>query len=139
MPSSRQPERAIRILIADDDPLYAEALMTALGEDDRLDVVGIAADGREAVDLGLELQPDVILMDMKMPLVDGVGATRRLRDAGSAAQILIMTGADEEIGFSTASSAGASGFVRKERGLDELRQLVLESAFLAVALGLSTR
>jgi DNA-binding NarL/FixJ family response regulator len=138
MPSSRQSERAIRILIADDDPLYAEALMTTLSEDDRLDVVGIAANGREAVDLGVDLQPDVILMDMNMPLVDGLGATRSLRDAGCVAQILIMTGANEG-GSSTASSAGASGFVRKERGLDELRQLVLESAFLTVALGLSGR
>jgi DNA-binding NarL/FixJ family response regulator len=139
MPSSRPDARAIRILIADDDPLYAESLMTVLVEDDRLDVVGIATNGREAVELGLELQPDVILMDMKMPQMDGFDATRRLRDAGCAAQILVMTGADEEIGSSTASSAGASGFVRKERGLAELRQLVLESAYLAVALGVSRR
>ena len=80
MPAVPPPERAVRVLIADDQRLFAESLMTVLGEDDRIDVVGIAGNGREAVDLALELQPDVVLMDLNMPLLDGFEATREIRE-----------------------------------------------------------
>lgn len=134
MPSATPDARGVRILIADDHRLFAESLMTVLGEDDRVDVVGIAENGQEAVDLGLQLRPDVILMDLKMPMVDGFEATRHLRDAGSEAQILILTGTDEEIGSEDASAAGASGFLRKDKGLDELK-VCFEVACLAALLG----
>ena len=75
-------QRSVRILIADDHRLFAESLMSALSEDDRVDVVGLAGNGQEAVDLGLELQPDVILMDLRMPMLDGFEATWRLREGG---------------------------------------------------------
>ena len=117
MSSSLPDERAVRILIADDQQLFAESLMTMLGEDDRVEVVGIAENGQEAVDLGLELRPDVILMDVMMPVMDGFEATRSLRAAGFDAQIPILTGTDEQIGSEDATAAGASGFVRKEHGL----------------------
>jgi two-component system, NarL family, response regulator NreC len=139
MPSTRPNERAVRILIADDHRLFAESLMALLSEDDRVDVVGIADDGREAVDLGLELQPDVILMDLKMPVLDGFEATRQLRDAGSDAQILILTGTDEEIESQEAAVAGASGYLRKERTVAELKAVFLEVASLAAVLGPSGR
>jgi DNA-binding NarL/FixJ family response regulator len=139
MPSAPPYERAVRILIADDHRLFAESLMTVLSEDDRVDVVGIAENGQEAVYLALQLRPDVILMDVKMPLVDGFEATRHLRAAGSDAQILILTGTDEEIGSEDAAAAGASGFLRKEHGLVELKQVFYEVALLATVLGPSTR
>ena len=138
MPSP-PPEGAVRILIADDHRLFAEALMTVLSEDDRVDVIGIADNGQEAVELALELQPDVILMDLRMPVVDGLEATRRLRDAGSDAQILILTGTDEDVGSEEAAMAGASGYLRKERGVAELKQVFLEVASLAAVLGHSRR
>jgi DNA-binding NarL/FixJ family response regulator len=132
-------ERAVRILIADDHRLFAESLMALLSEDDRVDVVGIADDGQEAVDLALELEPDVILMDLKMPVLDGFEATRQLRDAGCNAQILIVTGTDEEIESEEAAVAGASGYLRKERSVAELKAVFLEVASLAAALGPSRR
>ena len=139
MPAVPPPERAVRVLIADDQRLFAESLMTVLGEDDRIHVVGIAGNGREAVDLALELQPDVVLMDLNMPLLDGFEATREIRDAGSTADILILTGADEELGSEDAAAAGASGYLRKEASVDELKRVFIEVASLAAALGAPTR
>ena len=138
MPSSPPPEGAVRILIADDHRLFAESLMAALSEDDRVDVVGIANNGQEAVGLALELQPDVLLMDLRMPVLDGFEATRQLRDAGSNAQILILTGTGEDIGSEDAALAGADGYLRKEQGVAELKQ-VFEVASLAAVLGHSSR
>jgi DNA-binding NarL/FixJ family response regulator len=139
MASAPPNEGAVRILIADDHRLFAESLMTVLGEDDRVDVVGIAGDGQEAVELGLELQPDVILMDLRMPVLDGFEATRRLRDAGSNAQILILTGTDEEIGSEEAVEAGASAYLRKEHSVAALKEVFLEVTSLAAVLGPSGR
>jgi DNA-binding NarL/FixJ family response regulator len=127
-------QRSVRILIADDHRLFAESLMSALSEDDRVDVVGLAGNGQEAVDLGLELQPDVILMDLRMPMLDGFEATRRLREGGSEAQVLILTGADEAVGSEDAARAGATGYLRKEQSLTELKDVFLEVASLAAAL-----
>ena len=135
MPSLPQNQGAVRILIADDHRLFAESLMTVLSEDDRVDVVGIAANGQEAVELALELQPDVVLMDLRMPVLDGFEATRRLREAGSNAQVLILTGTDAEIGSEDALLAGASGYLRKEQGVAELKQVFFEVASLAAVLG----
>lgn len=135
MPAAPPSERALRILIADDHKLFAESLMNALGEDDRIDVIGIAQNGQEAVETALELRPDVILMDLRMPVVDGFDATRRLREAGSDARILILTGTDEAIGAENALAAGASGFIRKEQSLVELKTVMFEAAVLAALLG----
>jgi DNA-binding NarL/FixJ family response regulator len=134
MASMPPNDGAVRILIADDHRLFAESLMTVLSEDDRIDVVGIAGNGQEAVELALELRPDVILMDLKMPVLDGFEATSRIRDAGSDAQVLILTGTDEEIGSNETVMAGASGYMRKEQGVAELKQVFLEVASLAAAL-----
>jgi DNA-binding NarL/FixJ family response regulator len=138
MASMPPNEGAVRILIADDHRLFAESLMTILSEDDRIDVVGIAGNGQEAVELALELQPDVILMDLKMPVLDGFEATRRIRAAGSDAQVLILTGTDEAIGSEEAVMAGASGYMRKGQGVAELKQVFLEVASLAAALSSPT-
>ena len=139
MPSWPSSERAIRLLIADDHRLFAESLMTVLTEDDRVEVVGIAVNGQEAVDLAAEFEPDVILMDIKMPVMDGLEATRRIRETGLSVQILLLTGTDSPIGAEDAAAAGATAFLRKERGVDELRQVFLEVSSLAAALSAPTR
>jgi DNA-binding NarL/FixJ family response regulator len=136
---SRRPEGRIRILIADDHRLFAESLMMMLGEDERVDVVGLAFNGQEAVELAMELQPDVILMDLRMPVLDGFEATRQIREAGSNARILILTGTDAELGSDDAARAGASGYLRKEHNAEELRGIVLELASLAAVLGDASR
>jgi DNA-binding NarL/FixJ family response regulator len=139
MPSWPSSERAIRLLIADDHRLFAESLMTVLAEDDRVEVVGIAVNGQEAVDLAAEYEPDVILMDIKMPVMDGLEATRRIRETGAPVQILLLTGTDTRVGAEDAAAAGATAFLRKERGVDELRQVFLEVSSLAAALSAPTR
>jgi DNA-binding NarL/FixJ family response regulator len=135
MPSSPPVGRAVRLLIADDHRLFAESLMTVLGEDERVEVVGIAVNGQEAVDLAAELKPDVILMDLKMPVMDGLEATRRIRASGSSAQVLLLTGTESPLGAEDADAAGATAFLRKESGIDELRQVFLQVASLAAVLG----
>lgn len=139
MPSPPPTEGALRILIADDHRLFAASLMTALSEDDRVEVVGIADNGQQAVELALELRPDVLLMDSKMPVLDGFEATRRLREAGSDLQILILSGSDEKIGSEDAAKAGATGYLRKDHGVGELKRVFLEVTSLAAVLGPSSR
>jgi DNA-binding NarL/FixJ family response regulator len=124
------PGHAVRVLIADDHELFATSLMSVLAEDERVEVVGVAANGAEAVRLSEELEPDVILMDLQMPVMDGLEATRLIRDARPDTQILLLTGADTPI-EADASAAGATAFLRKETGVDQLRQVFFEVASLA--------
>jgi DNA-binding NarL/FixJ family response regulator len=138
MPSAPPNARAVRVLIADDHRLFAESLMAVLSEDERVDVIGIAEDGQQAVDLATELRPDVILMDLRMPVLDGFEATRRIRAAGLDTQIFILTGTDAGIGSEDAVAAGASGYLRKEQSVADLKDVFLEVASLAAVLGTPT-
>jgi DNA-binding NarL/FixJ family response regulator len=138
MPSRPPYGRAVRILLVDDHRLFVESLMSLLSEDERLEVVGVAYDGAEAVELATELKPDVILMDLMMPVMDGLEATRRIRERGLAPQILILTGTDSPVSSEDVTKAGASGYLRKEQSIDELRTTFLEAASLAAILGAST-
>jgi DNA-binding NarL/FixJ family response regulator len=120
--------RKIRVLIADDHRLFAEALEAILGADDRIEVVGQAADGREAVELFSQLDPDVVLMDISMPVMDGIEATRAIRRSTSGACILMLTGSNSRGDVDRARQAGAAGYVTKDRIAAELIDAIVEVA-----------
>jgi DNA-binding NarL/FixJ family response regulator len=110
----------IRVLLADDQELVRSGFRLILELADGIEVVGEAGDGREAVGLAKELQPDVVLMDVRMPEVDGIEATRRLRQAGVEARVLVLTTFDLDEYVYAAVRAGASGFLLKDAPRDQL-------------------
>ncbi len=110
----------IRVLVADDQPLVRSGFRMVLEQRDDLELTGEASDGEEAVELAHELDPDVILMDVRMPNLDGVEATRRLVDEGMRARILVLTTFDLDEYVYAAIRAGASGFLLKDVEPEEL-------------------
>ena len=119
------PDR-IRVLIADDHRLFGQALEAILATDDRLEVIGHAADGAEAVQLALNVDPDVILMDIAMPIMDGLNATKQIRKQKPMACILMLTGSNSRSDVDQAREAGAAGYVTKDRIAAELIDAILE-------------
>jgi DNA-binding NarL/FixJ family response regulator len=118
----------VRVLIADDNVLFARTLETILEDDDRFEVVGKAKDGVEAIELAESLHPDVVLMDITMPRVDGLEATRRLRELGSPAHVVVLTESDFAGDIVRAQRSGADGYVPKTRLVQRLRDAILEAA-----------
>ena len=121
------PDR-IRVLIADDHRLFGQALEAILATDDRLEVVGHAGDGSEAVQLALSVKPEVILMDIAMPIMDGFQATKQIRKQRPTARILMLTGSNSRVDVDRAREAGAAGYVTKNRIAAELIDAILEVA-----------
>ncbi|WP_426623846.1 response regulator [Leifsonia sp. McL0607] len=114
------PDRPLRILVVDDQALVRLGFRMVLEAEPDLQVVGEAADGAEAIRLAVETRPDVILMDVRMPTVDGIEATRRIVTANPAARIIILTTFDlDEYAFG-GLRAGASGFLLKDARPSEL-------------------
>jgi DNA-binding NarL/FixJ family response regulator len=105
---------SIRVLIADDQALVRSGFRMILEARDDLEVVGEAENGERAIGLARELEPDVVLMDVRMPVLDGVEATRRLLEAGSSARVIILTTFDLDEYVFEALRAGASGFLLKD-------------------------
>ncbi len=116
----------VRVLIADDHRLFAEALRAILSSDRRIDVVGLAASGEEAMQKADELSPDVILMDISMPGVDGVEATRRILAVHSDVNVVMVTGSDARQDIDAARTAGAAGYVTKDRITAELIGAIID-------------
>ncbi|HEU5363228.1 MAG TPA: response regulator transcription factor [Gaiellaceae bacterium] len=114
----------IRVLIADDQALVRTGFRVIIDADPDLEVVGEAADGREAVEIAQARHPDVVLMDIRMPNLDGIEATRRLTSGGGAPHVLILTTFDLDEYVYEALRAGASGFLLKDAGADELLHAV---------------
>ncbi len=114
----------IRLLIADDQALVRGALGALLELEPDLTVVGMAADGAEAVRLAEELRPDVCLMDIQMPGMDGVEATRRIRQASAGTRVLVVTTFARPGYLRSALDAGASGFIVKDTPAEELAEAV---------------
>ncbi|MFG2048663.1 response regulator [Micromonospora sp. NPDC048935] len=115
---------AIRVLIADDQALVRAGFAMIIESRADLEVVGEAGDGLEAVALAERLRPDVILMDVRMPRLDGIEATRRLAASGQAARIIMLTTFDLDEPVFAALRAGASGFLLKDIRPDELTTAV---------------
>jgi DNA-binding NarL/FixJ family response regulator len=118
----------IRVLIADDHRLFAEALQAILSTDGRMEVVGTARDGREAITLARKLGPDVILMDIAMPVMDGIEAVEELRQRRVDAHVLMLTGSNVRSDVDRARQAGAAGYVTKDRIAAELIEAIVEIA-----------
>jgi two-component system, NarL family, nitrate/nitrite response regulator NarL len=116
----------IRVLIADDHGLFAETVEALLATEDRVEGVGAAQDGDEAVRLARKLRPDVILMDISMPVMDGFEATRRIRELQEDACVLILTGSNSRTDVDLARKAGAAGYVTKDRIAAELIDAIVE-------------
>jgi DNA-binding NarL/FixJ family response regulator len=117
----------IRVLIADDHSLFAAALQAILGGDNRFEVVALATDGRQAVDLASSLKPDVVLMDIAMPVLDGFQATRELRKRSPGTAVLMLTGSNARIDVDKARKSGAAGYVTKDRIAGDLIDAIVEA------------
>jgi DNA-binding NarL/FixJ family response regulator len=111
----------IRVLVVDDEALLRTAFSSLIGAEEDLEVVGTAADGRQAVGLAASIAPDVVVMDVRMPVMDGIEATRQITSAGAGTpRVLILTTFDLDEYVFEALRAGASGFALKRRPLEEL-------------------
>jgi DNA-binding NarL/FixJ family response regulator len=114
----------IRVLLADDQRVVREGLGTLLGLLDGIELVGTAADGEEAVALAAEHDPDVVLMDLRMPRVDGIEAIRRLAERGDRPRALALTTYADDASVLGALRAGARGYLTKDAGAEEIRAAV---------------
>ena len=113
MPTNPEPRR-LRVLLADDHRLYAESLAHALALDERIEVAGRAEDGSEAIELALQLRPDVILMDVHMPRLDGIAATRRLRREAPGISVVMLSSSSAAEDVELSRQAGAAGYLIKD-------------------------
>jgi DNA-binding NarL/FixJ family response regulator len=125
----------ISVLLADDQALVRGGFRMILDAQEDVEVVGEADEGRTAIALTRELRPDVVLMDVRMPILDGIAATREIVAAGLAAKVLVLTTFDDDVVVYDAMKAGASGFLLKTappvKLVDAVRTVVAGEALLA--------
>jgi DNA-binding NarL/FixJ family response regulator len=129
---NEQPTAPIRVMIADDEPMVREALTEYLASATDIEVIGTCATGSEAVDQALALIPDVVLMDIRMPIVDGIAATKTITDANADVRVVMLTTFDEDEVIADAFAAGAAGYLLKTT-----RSAALVEAVRAAHAGLS--
>ena len=125
---SREVRRVIRVLIADDQKVVRDGLAMLLGLLDDITVVGTAVDGADAVRQAADLDPDVVLMDLNMPTIDGVEATRQLVSKGSRPQVVVLTTYADDDSVFRALQAGARGFLTKDAGAEEIQRALVAVA-----------
>jgi DNA-binding NarL/FixJ family response regulator len=117
----------VRVVIADDHRLFVEALDVILSTDGRVEVVGHAYDGQEAVELVRNHKPEVVLMDIAMPRLDGIDATKAILEAGVGTRVIVLTGSDSTTDVARARAAGAAGFVTKDQIAGDLLRAILDA------------
>jgi DNA-binding NarL/FixJ family response regulator len=127
MDAAAVPPLPVTVVIADDHRLFAEALETIVSGDPRFRVLGHARDGEEAVALVERVKPDVVLMDISMPVMDGLEATRRIVASTPNAAVLMLTGSNARLDVDQARKAGAAGYVTKDRIAAELIEAILNA------------
>jgi two-component system NarL family response regulator len=121
---SRGDGELIRVLIADDQALFRRGLYVVLGTEDHIEVVAEAENGEEAIQKAQELAPDVVLMDVRMPRVNGIEAARAIRSEVPTTKILMLTVSDEEDDLFEAVKAGANGYLLKEISVEEVAEAI---------------
>ncbi len=121
-------DHPVRVLVVDDQTLFREALTTLLDVREEVQVVGAAADGAQALELVETLRPDVVLMDLRMPVLDGVATTRRLRVEHPGVRVLVLTTFDGDDEVFPALRAGAVGYLLKDATAPRLLEAVLAAA-----------
>jgi DNA-binding NarL/FixJ family response regulator len=121
--AAADPEGAVehlRVLVADDHDLYRRGMQVVIGLEDDIEIVGEARNGEEVVALAIELAPDVVLMDVRMPVLDGIAACSKIKAAVPATKILMLTMSDDEGDLFEALRAGASGYLLKDQPAEEV-------------------
>ena len=118
----------VRVLLADDQRLVRESLATMLGLLEGIELVGTASDGEEAIELAAERRPDVVLMDLRMPRMGGIEATRRLRERDASARVIALTTFADDESVLGALRAGARGYLTKDAGADDIRSAIFTVA-----------
>jgi DNA-binding NarL/FixJ family response regulator len=121
---SRSSHPRVRVLIVDDSRTYTETLELLLGADDRIEIVACAFDGAEGVQRALEVRPDVVVMDVQMPRLDGISATREIRRRLRSVRVVVVTSSTTTAHRMEAVQAGADAFLPKDTPLDELADIV---------------
>lgn len=119
----------IRVLLADERPLFANAVQTMLAAHPRFDLVGIASQGEEAIELANDLSPDLVLIDADLPDIDGLEVTRRICEE-SAPRMVILTGAEPDVDSVEAHDAGAGAYVPRARSAADLLDTLEFTALL---------
>ena len=117
-----------RVLVADDHPAFRRGLELMLGDVDGVEVVGFAHNGVEAVQLSRELTPDVVLMDLRMPDLDGIEATRRITGLPAAPAVVVLTMFEDDGSVFAAMRAGARGYLLKGADQDEIVRAIRAAA-----------
>jgi DNA-binding NarL/FixJ family response regulator len=126
--------RTVRVVLADDESLFVAAVDALLALDERIEVVGRARDGLEALRLVATVRPDVILMDLDMPRINGIGATRRIGADYPLTQVVIVTASTEPEDVERAREAGAAAYITKDRVVTDLAETLVEIALVEGAL-----
>lgn len=120
--------KSIRVLIVDDQALFREGVRTILSIQDDIEVVGEASNGEEALRLAVQYQPDVVLMDLRMPIMDGVTATKRLKSTLPDCKVIVLTTFDDEESVFDGLRGGAVGYLLKDVNSEKLYEAIRAAA-----------